>query len=61
MQWPELSEAHRWLVVGARGETLAYYGGSGAGGLGAGGLGVDGPSLPYGLEPTPATLGEASG
>jgi predicted kinase len=50
MQWPELSEAHRWLVIGAQGETLAYYGG----------LGADDSSLPYALERTPATLGEAT-
>lgn len=45
MQWPELPEAHRWLVVGSNGEVLAYYGG------------LD-EALPYGLEATPQTLRE---
>jgi predicted kinase len=47
MQWPETSEAHRWLVIGAHGEVLAYYGGLDEG-------------LPYGLQPTPQTLREVS-
>ncbi|PRQ03359.1 hypothetical protein ENSA5_16670 [Enhygromyxa salina] len=45
MQWPELVEAHRHLVIGAAGEPLAYYGG------------LD-PTLPYGLEATAQTLRE---
>jgi predicted kinase len=45
MQWPELAEAHRSLVVGPSGEVLAYYGG------------LD-PELPYGLSATGETLRE---
>ncbi|PRQ03104.1 ATP-binding protein [Enhygromyxa salina] len=47
MQWPETSEAHRWLVIGAQDEVLAYYGG------------LD-RALPYGLRATPQTLREDS-
>lgn len=45
MQWPEIVEAHRWLVIGQSGEALAYYGG------------LD-PELPYGLAATDETLRE---
>lgn len=45
MQWPEASEAHRWLVIGPSGEPLAYYGG------------LD-DELPYGLSATSETLRE---
>lgn len=45
MQWPELVEAHRWLVIGPSGEPLAYYGGLAA-------------ELPYGLAATHETSRE---
>ena len=45
MQWPELAEGHRWLVIGAEGQVLAHYGG------------LD-PQLPYGLTADEQTLRE---
>jgi predicted kinase len=45
MQWPELAEAHRFLVIGPSGEALAYYGGLAA-------------ALPYGLSASDETLRE---
>ncbi|MCA9494358.1 MAG: AAA family ATPase [Myxococcales bacterium] len=46
MQWPEVPEAHRWLVIGPSDEVLAYYGG------------LD-DELPYGLRASEQTLREA--
>ena len=46
MQWPEVTESHRQLIIGAKGTVLAYYGGVG-------------DEFPYGLASDRAVLRES--